>query len=840
MKVVACQKCGAKYQIDDDETIDDYECSACTGNLDEVEQYSSTDSHTNQNQGNNLYRDSQDANSEIVFCENCGLKHNIDKKEYAEDYMCSSCFGNLRYLDEGLNKNLEKRLKLKREDMKFDSKVSSLSNPVDAITQENNHNVNKNSKPIDPITQQKPKNINKDHKTTSPKQQVQNINKNLKPTIQKQQTQNTNKNLKSTKQKQQVQSINKDLKSTKQKQQVQSINKDLKSKIQKQQVQSINKDLKLTNQKQQVQSINKDLKSTKQKQQVQSINKDLKLTKQKQQVQSINKDLKLTKQKQQVQSINKDLEPTSPKQQQTKNIHKDPKTTNLQKQQQTKNKNLKPMDSLKQENESNINEDFNLKSDEISDLSPQFESNFPSSINEIDMNKMEERLRKQTKNEFLKNLNSDYKDSVKTDLKTDNFMLDENAKNVKYTIRKKIDDKKSKTSILGRIRNLGKKEKLPKEKNITDEINEQNEHPKEKNITDEINELNKHPKEKNITDEINELNKHPKEKNIADEINEQNEHPKEKNIADEINELNKLPTTTTENDNPIDEDNKKQELVPYPNIKNTSYHDVYIVAGLIVTLLGFVDIIFSLRVYSLIFIAIGFVLFAIGIIKNKKYTSTEKRGRIIRAKLIGLPENFYVLYFVKVPNSNDGINHVVVGTSGIFSIVSQSYSEKEDKDKPKTDSENINLVNKSKIDNLDSLDTFDVVEQANNNYETNEEGIEENIVESESKKQKSGKFKFRETPIKFEHNNKIKQKSIQLSEELIDFLNENGISNCYVEPLVGFVNNDVAVINMPLTNEDLFLDELLFKIVHGQRQLSDVTTHKVAVLLSQYSSECSS
>lgn len=33
MKVVVCENCGAKYQIDNDEDVDDYECSVCTGNL---------------------------------------------------------------------------------------------------------------------------------------------------------------------------------------------------------------------------------------------------------------------------------------------------------------------------------------------------------------------------------------------------------------------------------------------------------------------------------------------------------------------------------------------------------------------------------------------------------------------------------------------------------------------------------------------------------------------------------------------------------------------------------------------------------------------------------------
>lgn len=482
MKVVACEKCGAKYQIDDNETVDNYECSVCAGNLKEVEEYPSTYSSINQNYGNNLYKSSYNPNSQVVYCEKCGLKHTIDKNEYPEDYECSSCFGNLRYVDEDLNKDLEKRLKLRQKQRNSKSKINS--------------------------------NSRIDSKTKS---------------------------------------------------------------------------------------------------------------------------------------------------------------------------------------DSNKTYTANKTSEEIK----------------------EEKLREEIKNEFYENLD----------------------------------------------------------------------------------------------------------------------------IDKEIDELNNHTSTNKEIDKFINNDNKKQELVPYPNMKNTSYHDVYIVAGLILALIGFADILLSQRIYSVIFIAIGFILFGIGIFKNKNYTATEKRGRIIREKLLSLPEKFYVLYFVKVPDANDGINHVVVGASGIFSIVSQSYNEKEDKEKPRTDHENINLVNKSKLDNLDILGISDIVEAANNNYENNKRREEEaraKMEEMEYKKQKVGKFKFRETPLKFDHNNKIKQKSIHLSERLIDFLNENGLSNCYVEPLVGFVNNDVAIINMPLTDEDLFLDELLYKIVHGRRQLDDTTTHKVAVLLSQYSTECSS
>jgi len=618
MKVVACEKCGAKYQIDNEETVDNYECSVCAGNLNEIEEYPSTYSSINQNHGNNLYESPYDPNSQIVYCENCGLKHTIDKREYSEDYECSSCFGNLRYIDEDLNKDLDRRLKLKYQQINSNSNI----NPNSEINPNSNPNITTNSE-INP---------NSNPNITTNSEITPNSNPNINP--------------------------------------------------------------------------------------------------------------------------NSEVDP---------NFHSvDP--VNQRKSLYSKDSAIK-----------NRNNDPNTNSDSF----PHSESNTISPAKEMNVNKVDEKLREQIKNEFYKNLASEYGDLPKQDLKNDNNIQAQKIENIEDEIRKKLEEKNSRPSIFNRITNLGR-----------------------------------------------EKNKDEFPENIA--------------IDKEIAELTNSSTAKKEI-NELVNNNKKQDLVPYPNIKNTSYHDVYIVAGLIIALVGFADILLSKRIYSIIFVAIGFILFGIGIIKNQNYTATEKRGRIIREKLLSLPESFYVLYFVKVPDANYGINHVVVGASGIFAIVSQSFKEKEDKKKPLSNYENIKLMNK--LDNLDITGISDIVDAANNNYENNkkiEEAIKKKHEKIEPKKEKVGKFKFRERPVKFEHNDKIKQKSIKLSEMLIDFLNENGLSDCYVEPLVGFVNNDVAIINMPLTDNDLFLDELLYKIVHGRRELDDVTTHKVAVLLSQYSTECSS
>ena len=583
MKIVVCEKCGAKYQIEKDEAIDDYECSVCAGSLKKVEEYSLNPTSTS-NLNNISYNVQNDSNSHIIYCENCGLKYTLNDNERIEDYECSSCFGNLRYIDEELNKRYDNRM------------------------------------------------------------------------------------------------------------------------------------------------------------------------------------------------------------------------------------------------ETNINTPIN---------SNYYASKDQNKNNATNIAQLEKKLRTQIKNEFSYKILNSYIIYDKQNLKNEEEKEDKKLENIENEIRKQLEEK------------------------------------------------NNTSKEKTKTP----------------------------------------PKTVRE----------KKDLILHPNIKNTSYHDVYIILGLILILIGLIDIILSQRMFSIIFVAFGLIASFIGIIKKRKHSATETRGRIIREKLMTLPESFYVLYFVKVPSANDGINHVVIGPSGIFTITSQSYSEKENKENLKFPSKNIKSMSKSESEGLKLSDTHNADKVANNektigDEKTNEKATkkidnnakpgqndkdkkkdnenkkgdeksdikntksknenkksknedkksnikntksnDENKKSNDENKKSDGKdkkdnnndakkdnekkqtdkintknpekFKFEGVQTKFDHDNKIKQKAIHLTEELINFLNENGLYVSYVEPLVGFVNNDVAVINMPLTDEDLFLNELLQDIIHGKRQLDDKTTHRVAVLLSQYSTECSS
>ena len=104
MKVVVCKNCGAKYQLDDSEDITAFECSICTGSLEELDGSNKTNSQsTNSDDYDDSYTQNYGSDSVIVCCQNCGLKFKLDKTDDIRDFECVSCDGSLRYLDDKLN-----------------------------------------------------------------------------------------------------------------------------------------------------------------------------------------------------------------------------------------------------------------------------------------------------------------------------------------------------------------------------------------------------------------------------------------------------------------------------------------------------------------------------------------------------------------------------------------------------------------------------------------------------------------------------------------------------------------------------------------------------------------
>ena len=72
MKVVSCKNCGAKYQIDEDDNIGDYECSICYENLEYLESYPSDPSVKNDSNEKNYPSESiiKNDSTEKNYCSN--------------------------------------------------------------------------------------------------------------------------------------------------------------------------------------------------------------------------------------------------------------------------------------------------------------------------------------------------------------------------------------------------------------------------------------------------------------------------------------------------------------------------------------------------------------------------------------------------------------------------------------------------------------------------------------------------------------------------------------------------------------------------------------------------
>lgn len=237
-------------------------------------------------------------------------------------------------------------------------------------------------------------------------------------------------------------------------------------------------------------------------------------------------------------------------------------------------------------------------------------------------------------------------------------------------------------------------------------------------------------------------------------------------------------------------------------------NNILLILGVILFIGGIIEIFLVNGGLGVVALIIGAIILCLAIYKNRDDVETEKRSRVIREHIITLPEEYYVFYNVRIPKAPAAINHLIIGPSGIYAIISQKYSSKNSLN---SDNENNGLINSENRNQLEEV--------------VSEHGIKA--------------FKYTTKQTEFSKDNKVKQKALLLGESLINFLNLNNINNCFVEPLVGFVNNEVVVINTPLTDEDLFIDELLYKIKYGTVKLDSETIDKCAVLINKYSADCS-
>ena len=252
-----------------------------------------------------------------------------------------------------------------------------------------------------------------------------------------------------------------------------------------------------------------------------------------------------------------------------------------------------------------------------------------------------------------------------------------------------------------------------------------------------------------------------------------------------------------------------------------TYADVYILIGAFVLVVSAAYYFFISKIwYTLIAMALGVLILSFGLYKKYTFNNYIARGRIIRERLLALPNDFYVFYAVQQPQSKDIINHVVVGPTGVLTILSKRYDSKDYKNKVKSDSETDAMLSDSaSIQNyMDKKNTLE---------------LQTDYADNQSR------FQFGNEEIHFVNNSQIKRKALELNEDLAIFLDNKGFSGIYIEPLIGFVNDDLAILNVILTNEDLFIDELFNKMIRGQKRIDELTVAKIARLLSYYSADCS-
>ena len=93
MKIVVCKNCGAKYQLDDADDINAFECSVCSGDLEELESFSNSEEQVSSD-----YNSQDSSDHFLVYCTNCGLKYQLSENDNINEFECNSCGGSLDYV----------------------------------------------------------------------------------------------------------------------------------------------------------------------------------------------------------------------------------------------------------------------------------------------------------------------------------------------------------------------------------------------------------------------------------------------------------------------------------------------------------------------------------------------------------------------------------------------------------------------------------------------------------------------------------------------------------------------------------------------------------------------
>ena len=102
MKVVVCQNCGEKYQLDDEDDINAFECSVCSGNLEELDGFSNDEEKVSSD-----YDSQNNSGLVLVYCTSCGLKYQLSESDNINEFECNSCGGSLDYISNMVSASTE-------------------------------------------------------------------------------------------------------------------------------------------------------------------------------------------------------------------------------------------------------------------------------------------------------------------------------------------------------------------------------------------------------------------------------------------------------------------------------------------------------------------------------------------------------------------------------------------------------------------------------------------------------------------------------------------------------------------------------------------------------------
>lgn len=131
------------------------------------------------------------------------------------------------------------------------------------------------------------------------------------------------------------------------------------------------------------------------------------------------------------------------------------------------------------------------------------------------------------------------------------------------------------------------------------------------------------------------------------------------------------------------------------NFQEMDSNSIFLAVGAVIFVLSIIEILTINSGIGIFALFIGVVILCYGFYKTRDVQEHEERTRIIREHLLTLSDEYYVFYNVKTPTSSSSINHLVVGPTGIYALLSQKYNPKL---RLESENENLSLIGSSELD----------------------------------------------------------------------------------------------------------------------------------------------